>query len=85
MERENTVPENRPPVSYGPVTWGQTIRTKRMQLKDQGVDVTTSENQELQRLFEPLDEFRSNWMNEVTNRGSYRVDSSAITGGICPS
>ena len=62
MERENTVPENRPPVSVGPVTWGR--YTDEEWLKDQGVDVTTSENQELQRFFEPLDDFHSNWMNE---------------------
>ena len=62
MERENTVPENRPPVSYGPVTWGR--YTDEKWLEDQGVDVTTSENHELQRFFEPLDAFRSNWMNE---------------------
>ncbi len=62
MERENSVPENRPPVSYGPVTWGR--YTDEEWLQEQGVDVTTSENKELQRLFEPLDEFRSNWMND---------------------
>ena len=62
MERENSVPENRPPVSYGPVTWGR--YTDEEWLKDQGVDVTTTENQGLHRLFEPLDEFRSTWMNE---------------------
>ncbi len=62
MERENSVPENRPLVSYGPVTWGR--YTDEEQLKGQGVDVTTPENQELQRFFEPLDDFRSNWMNE---------------------
>ena len=62
MERENNIPENRPPVSIGPVTWGR--YTDEKWLEDQGVDVTTSENQELQRFFEPLDDFRSNWMNE---------------------
>ena len=62
MDRENTVPENRPPVSVAPVTWGR--YTDEKWLEDQGVDVTTSENRELQRFFEPLDDFRSNWMNE---------------------
>ena len=62
MERENSVPENRPLVSVGPVTWGR--YTDEEWLKDQGVDVTTTENQGLHRLFEPLDEFRSTWMNE---------------------
>lgn len=63
MERENSVPENRPPVSIGPVTWGR--YTDEEWLKDQGVDVTTSENQVLQRFFEPLEEFCSNWLNKA--------------------
>ena len=63
MDRENTVPENRPPVSYGPVTWGR--YTDEKWLEDQGVDVTTSENRELQRFFEPLEEFHSDWLNKV--------------------
>ena len=63
MERENSVPENRPLVSFSPVTWSD--YPEEEQLQDEGVDTTTSENQELQRFFEPLEEFRSNWLNKA--------------------
>lgn len=66
MERDNSVPENRPPVSYGPVTWGR--YTDEEWLQEQGVDVTTSENKELQRFFEPFEEFCSNWLNKAPTR-----------------
>ena len=66
MERENSVPENQPPVSYGPVTWGR--YTDEEWLQEQGVNVTTSENKELQRFFEPLEEFCSNWLNRAPTR-----------------
>ena len=62
MERENSVPENRPLVTFGPVTWSDYTEEERLQ--DQGVDTTTPENQELQRLFGPLDKFHSDWLNE---------------------
>ena len=63
MERKNSVPENRPLVSFSPVSWSD--YTEEVQFQDQGVDTTTSENQELQRFFEPLEEFRSNWLNKA--------------------
>ena len=62
MERENTVPENRPLESFGPVTWGR--YTDEEWLQDQGVDTTTPENQELQVFFRSLDKFHSDWLNE---------------------
>ena len=62
MERENSVPENRPLLTFGPVTWSDYTEEERLQ--DQGVDTTTPENQELQRLFGPLDKFHSDWLNE---------------------
>ena len=63
MERENEVPENRPLVSVGPVTWSE--YTEEEHLQRQGVDTAKSENQELQRFFKPLNEFSSDWMNGV--------------------
>ena len=63
MESENSVPENRPLVSFSPVTWSD--YPEEEQLQDEGVDTTTSENQELQRFFEPLEEFCSNWLNKA--------------------
>ena len=62
MERENSVPENRPLVSFSS-SFG--TYSDEEWLQDQGVDVTTSENKELQRVFFPLDEFRSNWLNKA--------------------
>ena len=63
MESENSVPENRPLVSFSPVTWSD--YPEEEQLQDEGVDTTTSGNQELQRFFEPLEEFCSNWLNKA--------------------
>ena len=62
MDRDNSVPENRPLVSFGPVTWSN--YTEEEWLQDQGVDTTTLENQELQVFFGSLDRFHSNWSNE---------------------
>ena len=63
MVRENDVQENRPLVSFGPVTRSE--YTEEEQLKDQGVDTTTPENQGLQRFSAPLNKFSSDWMNGV--------------------
>ena len=63
MARENDVPENRPLVSVGPVTWSE--YTEEEHLQRQGVDITKSENQELQQFLKPLNEFSSDWMNSV--------------------
>ena len=62
MERENTVPENRPLESFGPVSWSR--YTEEEWLQDQGVDTTTPENRELQSFFAPIEKFRSDWLNE---------------------
>ena len=63
MVSENDIQENRPLVSFGPVTWSE--YTEEEQLKEQGVDTTTPENQRLQRFSAPLDKFSSDWMNGV--------------------
>ena len=62
MERENSVPENRRLVSFSS-SFGTYSEEERLQ--NEGVDTTTSENQELQRFFEPLEEFCSNWLNKA--------------------
>ena len=61
MEREDNVPENRPPVRVS--GWSERY-TDENWLQDQGVDTNTPENQELKRLFAPLDEFSSDWRNK---------------------
>ena len=43
---------------------GQNVYTDEKWLEDQGVDTNTAENQELKRLFAPLDEFSSDWRNK---------------------
>ena len=63
MERKNSVPENRPLVTFGPVTWSDYTEEERLQ--DQGVDTTTPENRELQSFFAPLEKFRSDWLNKA--------------------
>ena len=62
MERENNVPENRPPVSIGPATWEP--YTEEEYLKNHGVDTTTPKNQKLQRLSDSLEEFITEWRNK---------------------
>ena len=63
MVRNNDIQENRPLVSFEPPTWS--AYTEDEHLQSQGVDTTKSENQELQRLFKPLNQFSSDWMNDV--------------------
>ena len=70
MERENSIPENRPPVSFR--TWSEPV-TEEKWLQRQGVDVATSENQELYRFFKPLDEFRSDWRNSIPSAEAIRL------------
>ena len=59
IERENSVPKNRPRVNS---RYSETYSEEQW-LQEQGVDTTKPENQEIQRFFEPLDKFRSNWQN----------------------
>lgn len=63
MVRENDIQENRPLVSFGPVSWSPYSEEEHFQR--QGVDITKSENQGLQRFSAPLDKFSSDWMNGV--------------------
>ena len=63
MVRENDIQENRPLVSFGPVSWAPYSEEEDFQR--QGVDITKSENQGLQRFFAPLNKFSSDWMNSV--------------------
>ncbi len=62
MERIDQVPENKPLVSF--TSWSGPY-TEEKRLQEQGVDTTTPENQELQRFFEPLDKFKSDWLNDI--------------------
>ena len=70
MERENDVPENRPPVSFS-TSWGSVTEEKWLQT--QGVDTTIPENQELQRLSGPLNTFSSDWLNNAPTQEAVRL------------
>ena len=59
MERENSVPKNRPPVSIGPATWEP--YTEEQHLKEHGVDTTTPENKKLQEYSQVLEQFCKDW------------------------
>ena len=61
MDRKNSVPVNRPPVSFS--TWSEPV-TQEKWLQGRGVDTTTPENQELQRFSGNLNKFSSDWLNE---------------------
>ena len=65
MERKNNVPENQPPVRVS--GWSERYTDEKW-LEDQGVDTNMAENQELKRLFAPLDEFSSDWRNKNPTR-----------------
>ena len=62
MVRENDIQENQPLVSFSTQT--ETV-TEEKWFQRQGVDVTKSENQGLQRFSAPLNKFSSDWMNGV--------------------
>ena len=62
MVSENDIQENRPLVSFSTQTEAV---TEEKWFQRQGVDVTKSENQGLQRFSAPLNKFSSDWMNSV--------------------
>lgn len=62
MEREDSVPENKPPVTFR--TWSEPL-TEEKWLQRQGVDTTTPENQGLQRFSPNLNKFSSDWRNDT--------------------
>ncbi len=70
MERENHIPENRPPVRFR--TWSEPVTEERW-LQTQGVDTTIPENQELQRFSKPLNKFSSDWRNDAPTQKSVEL------------
>ena len=68
--RENRILKNRPLVSF---SYSKTDSEEQW-LQEQGVDTTKPENPEIQRFFEPLDKFRSNWQNgEPTEKATESI------------
>ena len=70
MARENWVPIEHPPVSFA--IKSETV-TEEKSLQKRGVDLTTPENQELYCSFKPLDEFISNWLNDIPTAAAIRL------------
>ena len=62
MERENNVPENRPPVSF---SFSSETVTEEKWLRDKGVDTTTPENKKLQEFSQILEQFCNDWKKDV--------------------
>ena len=70
MEREDSVPDNQPPVRFR--TWSEPV-TEEKWLQSRGVDTTTPENQGLQRFSKPLNDFSSEWRNEMPTAAAIRL------------
>ena len=62
MERDNNIPENRPPITFN--TWRESY-TEEKWLKDKGVDTTTPENQKLQEYSQIFEQFCNDWKKDV--------------------
>ena len=62
MERDNNIPENRPPITFN--TWRESY-TEGKWLKDKGVDTTTPENQKLQEYSQIFEQFCNDWKKDV--------------------
>ncbi len=61
MDRENSVPENRPPITIE--KWSESY-TEEKWLKDKGVDTAASENQKLQEYSQILEKFIKKWKKD---------------------
>ncbi len=61
MERENSVPKNRPPVSF--YSESETV-TEEKWLREKDVETTTPENQKLQEYSQILEKFINKWKND---------------------
>ena len=70
MERENKVPPNQPHISFS-IT--KELMTEEKRFQDKGIDTSSPENQEFHRFFKPLDEFTSNWGNEIPTAAAIRL------------
>ena len=70
LERENGIPENEPLVHFR--TWSEPV-TEEKWLQSRGVDTTTPENQGLQRFSKSLNDFSSEWRNEIPTPAAIRL------------
>ena len=80
IEQGDGVPDDRPLISVSPISWSEPD-TDEEWLQKQDVDTTTPENQKLQRFFEPLDKFNSEWLNDVPTESSTELILPALEKG----
>ncbi len=78
MERQNNIPENRPPER--PHIWAEPYTDEKW-LEGQGIDTTTPENQALQTFFVPLNNFSSDWLNGKPTKEATELILPTLTGG----
>ena len=65
MKQDNDVPVNRPPITF---QVGSETVTEEKWLQEKGVDTTKTENQVMLRFSKSLDEFSSDWRNNVPTK-----------------
>ena len=78
MERQNNIPENRPPER--PHIWAEPYTDEKW-LEGQGIDTTTPENQALQTFFVPLNNFSSDWLNGKPTKEATELILPTLAGG----
>ena len=78
MERDDDVPENRPPAR--PHIWAGPYTDEKW-LQGQGVDTATSKNQALLRFFDPLNNFSSDWLNGKPTKEATELILPTLAGG----
>ena len=67
MTKADKIPANEPLATF--TSWSGPYTTEKW-LKEQGADLQKPENQELQKFFDPLDKFTSEWQNKTPDERS---------------
>jgi len=67
MISSDKIPDNKPLAIF--TSWSEPFTTEKW-LKEKGADLEKPENQELQKFFDPLDKFTSEWLNKVPDGSS---------------
>ena len=70
IEVKKDIPESPRPISSH---FSSEPHTEEERFQERGVDITTPENQGLHCFFKPLDEFSSNWRNEMPTAATIRL------------
>lgn len=67
MTKADKIPANEPVATF--TSWSGPYTTEKW-LKEQGADLDAPENQALQKFFDPLDKFTSEWQNKTPDENS---------------